>query len=105
MEAATDPEFVQLRFDIMATVATAGEWGDEVLVPVIGTGIGTGTATVLDRRRLREVRVRCETVRLVAGRVCVVARSHGVEDGLHRVTLPGGWRRGCGSSRRSWGGR
>ena len=72
-------------------------------MPVIGLGIGIGKATVLDRRSLREVRVRCEMVRLVARRVCVVARSHGVEDRLHRVTLPGGVA-ACGSSRRSWGG-
>ena len=30
------------------------------------------------------------TVRLVAERVSVVAQSHGVEDTLHCVTLPGG---------------
>ena len=74
----------------MGVVAMNGEWGDEVLVPVVGLGLGTGTATVLDARSRREVKVPCETVRMVAGRVCVVARSHGVEDGLHRVTLPGG---------------
>jgi hypothetical protein len=69
---------------------TAELWGDEVLVPVVGLGIGTGTARVRDARSGREVKVRCRTVRLVAGQVCVVARSHGVEDRPHRVTLPGG---------------
>jgi hypothetical protein len=64
--------------------------GDEVLVPVVGLGIGTGAATVRDGRTGREVKVLCPTVRLVEGRVCVVAKSHGVEDGLHRVTMPGG---------------
>jgi hypothetical protein len=66
-----------------------GAWGDELL-PVVELGIGTGTATVLDRRSLREVKVLCRTVRLVGRKVCVVARSHGVEVGLHRVTRPGG---------------
>lgn len=74
----------------MGVVGMTGEWGDEVLVPVVRLGLGTGTATVRDARSSREVKLRCATVRLVEGRVCVVARSHGVEDGLHRVTLPGG---------------
>ena len=74
----------------MSVVEISEAWGDEVLVPVIALGLGTGTAAVRDARSSREVKVRCRTVRLVDGVVCVVARSHGVEDGLHRVTLPGG---------------
>jgi hypothetical protein len=43
-----------------------------------------------DDSRWRWTRPATDRLRLVAGRVCVVARSHGVEDELHRVTLPGG---------------
>lgn len=62
----------------------------EVFVPVVELGAGTGTAAVRDARTRRVVRFRVSAVRLVGGVVCVVAVSHGDEDGLHRVTLPGG---------------
>lgn len=60
----------------------------EVLVPAVG--LGAGVAWVRDARTGRELRVAAPTVRLVGVRVFVVATSHGVEDGLHRVTLPDG---------------
>ena len=61
----------------------------EVLVPVTALGLGTGEVSVRDARTGEELRVPTDRVRVVGTRVYVAAVSHGVEDGLHRVTLPG----------------
>jgi hypothetical protein len=61
----------------------------EVLVPVTAMGAGTGTVSVQDARTGEVLRVPTDRVRVVNARVYVAAVSHGVEDGLHRVTLPG----------------
>jgi hypothetical protein len=61
----------------------------EVLVPITALGLGTGEVSVQDARTGKEVRVPTDRVRVVGTRVYVAAVSHGVEDGLHRVILPG----------------
>jgi hypothetical protein len=60
-----------------------------VLVPVTALGLGTGEVCVEDARTGEVLRVPTDRVRIVGTRVYVAATSHGVEDGLHRVTLPG----------------
>jgi hypothetical protein len=98
VEAAGDAKSVPLRFDTLMTVATAGELGDEVPVPVVKPCLWAVGATVLAARSSREGRARRATVLLVEGRGCVVAWPRG-----HRGRLaPGdaaGRRPGVGARR------
>lgn len=71
----------------------------EVLVPVCD--LGAGVVWVRDARTGGRLRVPTGLVRLVNCVAHVVAESHGVEDGFHRVTLPGGivgWVRAAASA-------
>jgi hypothetical protein len=61
-----------------------------VFVACSHVGLGTGTVAVTDARTRESLRLDGARVTLVGGVVCVRAASQGVEDGLHRVTLPGG---------------